>query len=68
METKTLPNETKIILSNVPEGAYTEDYLGADRNQPTLAAAKKVIAQFNRAKKIAPKNFEVGMVATIERA
>jgi len=58
----------EIRVTNVPEGAYTEDYLGTDRNQRTLAAAKKVVAQFNKAKKANPANFEPGMVATIERS
>ena len=57
----------EIDLTNVPDGAYTEDYLGKNRSQPTLAAAKKVVAQFNKAKKANPANFEPGMVAKIVR-
>ena len=56
-----------ISLSKVPDGVYTEDYLGASRNQPTLAAAKKVVAQFKRAMRSHPENFEPGMRATIHR-
>jgi len=57
----------EIDLTNVPDGAYTEDYLGKNRSQPTLAAAKKVVAQFERDKKATPQNFEPGMVAKIVR-
>ena len=57
----------EIHLTNVPDGAYTEDYLGKNRSQPTLAAAKKVVAQFERDKKATPQNFEPGMVAKIVR-
>ena len=39
----------EIRLTNVPDGAYTEDYLGADRGCSSKAEARRIIAQFNRA-------------------
>lgn len=55
----------EIRLSAVPDGARTEDYLGHDRNVDTLRDAKRIVAQFNRAKRCAPQNFEPGMRAEI---
>lgn len=61
-------NPYEVRLSNVPDGAYTEWYLGTNtREFATLAEARKVVAQFRRAKKARPKDFEPGMAATVER-
>ena len=54
----------EIRLTNVPDGAYTEDYLDADRECSSKAEARRIIAEFNRAKRANPENFEPGMVAS----
>jgi hypothetical protein len=55
----------EIRLTNVPDGAYTENYLGADRMVNSKRLARRIIAQFYRAKSEHPENFEPGMKATL---
>jgi hypothetical protein len=55
----------EIRLTNVPDGAYTEDYLGDDREVNSKAEARRVIAQFRRAMRQNPENFEPGMTASV---
>jgi len=56
----------EVRLSNVPNGAYTEWYLGTDtRYFRTLKEAKKVVAAFRRAKTAHPEDFEPEMEAEI---
>lgn len=55
----------EVRLSNVPDGAYTEDFLGHSRYCATKAEARKVVAQFNRAKRQNPENFEPEMQAEV---
>ena len=58
----------EIRLTNVPDGAYTEDYLGAPRQCNSIREAKRLVAQFNKARRAHPENFEPDMVAEIELA
>lgn len=58
-----MPYEIK--LTHVPDGAYTENYLGAAREQPTKRAAEKIVRGFYRAKKARPEDFEPDMEAEI---
>lgn len=55
----------EVRLSNVPDGAYTADYLGGDRYFSSKRAAEKCVARFNRAKKADPESFEPEMVAEV---
>ena len=55
----------EIRLTNVPDGAYREDYLGRSRYCTTLAEARRAVAQFNRAKRQHPEDFEPEMEAEV---
>ena len=55
----------EVRLSNVPDGASREDYLGHDRYCATKAEAREVVAQFNRAKRQHPEDFEPEMEAEV---
>jgi len=56
----------QVRLSNVPDGAYTESYLGTDtREFETREEAERVVAQFEAAKLARPQDFEPDMEAEI---
>lgn len=56
----------EVRLSNVPDGAYTEWYLGTDtREFATREEAERVVAQFEAAKAARPQDFEPEMEAEI---
>ena len=48
----------EIRLSNLPDGAYTEDYLGHSRYCETRKEADAVVRQFEASKKARPSDFE----------
>jgi len=55
-----------IKLSHVPDGAYTEWYLGTDtREFATRQEAETVVRQFEAAKRSRPQDFEPDMEAEI---
>jgi hypothetical protein len=59
----------EVRLSNVPDGAYTESYLGTDdRMFSTREEAEQVVAQFDAAKTARPQDFEDDMEAEIVEA
>jgi hypothetical protein len=59
----------EVRLSNVPDGAYTESYLGTeDRVFATREEAEQVVAQFEAAKESRPEDFEPDMEAEIIEA
>lgn len=56
----------EVRLSNVPDGAYTEWYLGTDvREFDTREEAEAAVRQFRSAKAAHPENFEPKMEAEI---
>lgn len=55
----------EIRLSKVPDGAYTEDYLGHSRYAATKKEALSVVAKFYAAMAKHPEDFEPGMKAEI---
>lgn len=56
----------EVNLTNVPDGAYTEWYLGVDsRICDSYREAQDVVAGFRDAKKRHPENFEPNMEASI---
>ena len=65
MNSTTKTPRYEVRLSNVPDGASREDYLGHDRYCATKAEARKVVVQFNRAKRQHPEDFEPEMEAEV---
>lgn len=57
----------EITLTHVPDGAYTEDYLGHDRYCATKKEAEQVVRQLKSAMKARPQDFEPEMEAEIVR-
>ena len=58
----------EVRVTNVPDGAYDEQYLGVvDREIATLAEARTIVRRFRAEAKTHPENFEPGMDARILR-